>query len=455
METSKKTKNIFKFNAFISALAIFGIILTANLISEKMFFRIDFSADKRFTLSDESLKTLETLSDKIEIGAFFKKTSKDYSRIKEILETYNVASQNISYTFVDPDREPVLAKKFNNFNYNLIIVFDKTRNIKERVFSISEENITNAIIKLTKRDKKAIYFIKGHGEKSILERDSQGLYELYNLLLNKGYKVEELYIPDTNKIPDDASVIVIAGAKFAFLKKEMTLLKNYIKSGGSALFMVDPSPSYSFNNELHDFGFHVSDNIIYDSSSKLIGSEPTVFLLNTYGKMSFMDKMKESTVFSGARQISLLFMLPEKIDADIIAKSGKYSFGETDLSQTGNFDAGKDIPGPLGIAASSMTHIDSKDKKTNKNYRVTVIGDSDFCSNKWLNSYGNKTFIMNIISWLAEENNFISLEKNSTSSHIFLETFQLRNIFYLCVIIIPLLTFLIGIFIILKRRSTG
>lgn len=453
-KNSKIKKQIFKINAYISAVFFIGALIIFNLISFKVFFRFDLSSKKRFTLTDKSIRFIETIKDKIEIGAFFKKTSPEYTRVKELLESYHTVNKNINYTFIDIDREPLKAKEFNNTSYNILVIRNKSNNNQERIFSINEENITNALVKLTRKNKKIIYFLSGHGERDILARDNQGLYALYSELLNKGYLVKTLYLPENKKIPEDISLLVIAGARFRLLDKEYKLIKDYISSGGRVLFLLEPPDSgFSFKDLLGEYGFLIKDNIIFDTSSTMFGNEPTIIFINTYGKHEAIKDFSAPTIFSGVREIGLKLMLPAKMNTFVIAKTGKYAFGECDYNRKPNFDPGKDSKGPLPIAVLNKIDIEVKRDEPKKDCRIVVIGDTDFCSNYYFNMYGNREFIMNIINWLAMEKDLLAISDNKGVIQVYLTGIQLRNLFFISVVIIPLITLLIGVFVFLKRKS--
>ena len=117
------------------------------------------------------------------------------------------------------------------------------------------------------------------------------------------------------------------------------------------------------------------------------------------------------------------------------------------------FDAGEDDKGPLPIACVNRVNIKVKANEPDRDYRVVVIGDADFCSNYYFNTYGNKAFVLNIINWLAEEQDLIAVSSIQGKNQLFLSGIQLRNLFYISVIIIPAITFLIGILVFIKRRK--
>ena len=101
-------------------------------------------------------------------------------------------------------------------------------------------------------------------------------------------------------------------------------------------------------------------------------------------------------------------------------KTSESSWGETNLKNgSAEFNEGKDIKGPVALAAVSTETIsgDEKTKKYGKEARTVVIGDSDFASdfasNQYFNHQRNGDLFLNTISWLAEDEDLISIRPKS------------------------------------------
>ena len=77
---------------------------------------------------------------------------------------------------------------------------------------------------------------------------------------------------------------------------------------------------------------------------------------------------------------------------------------------------------------------------------LLVVGDSDFANNRYTSFSGNGDFFLNTISWLAEEENLISIRpKERKSTPIQMTQSRGNMIFILGVLVFPGLIATIGI----------
>ena len=109
----------------------------------------------------------------------------------------------------------------------------------ERIMQMSEEALSNAILKaLRARDMKA-YFTTGHGEAELDQVDGKGYSLLKGRLRELNFKVVSgLQLQDG--VPDDASLLVVLAPKERFSAADAEVLQRYLDGGGRALILLDP-----------------------------------------------------------------------------------------------------------------------------------------------------------------------------------------------------------------------
>jgi len=94
------------------------------------------------------------------------------------------------------------------------------------------------------------------------------------------------------------------------------------------------------------------------------------------------------------------------------------------------------------------------DKAAGTEGRIAVIGDSDFVANRYYSLSGNGNFYLNTVNWLTEESDLISIQPKTQSPRtIQLSPSQGRLIFFVTVIVLPLLVLLLGVSVWVRRRS--
>jgi ABC-type uncharacterized transport system involved in gliding motility auxiliary subunit len=111
--------------------------------------------------------------------------------------------------------------------------------------------------------------------------------------------------------------------------------------------------------------------------------------------------------------------------------------------------------GPLAVAAAAT--VDGKsasaDQKPPK-ARLVVVGDSDFASNLAFNAQGNRDFTLNILAWLAGEENVISIRpKDARNSPVFLTATQGYVLFWLPVVVLPIAMIVAGVVAVAQKRG--
>jgi ABC-type uncharacterized transport system involved in gliding motility auxiliary subunit len=93
--------------------------------------------------------------------------------------------------------------------------------------------------------------------------------------------------------------------------------------------------------------------------------------------------------------------------------------------------------------------VATKDKS-----RIVAYGTSSLAANQFLNLQGNRDFFLNTVSWLAEEEDQISIRpKDTRSAPVFLSAQQGQAVFLLPVVVLPALVLAGGIVAVVRRRA--
>ncbi|HOU17012.1 MAG TPA: Gldg family protein, partial [Candidatus Marinimicrobia bacterium] len=193
----KNRRLIYGGNMVLVIILVIAIVGLVDFFFTRHSWRVDTTATKIFSLSDQTRKILKNLDKDIEIVVFAKKSNKSY--INDRLNEYRHYSKRISWEVVDPDEKPALAKQYNVKNYgNLVIICEDKA---ELVPNFSEEAIINAIIKVTREGKKKVAFLTGHGEGTIASTERDGFERAKQAIEQQNYAVEELMLVDKDSIP--------------------------------------------------------------------------------------------------------------------------------------------------------------------------------------------------------------------------------------------------------------
>lgn len=447
----KRKRIFYQINIGLMIIIFGGILVLVNLISNRHYKRIDLTKNKIYSLSPQTKNIIKNLKVPVEIIGFYKETSEERKKAEDIFQQYKANSKNISYKFIDPDREPLIVKKYGITTYDTILI--KCGEKYEKIYSPEEKEITSAILKLTKDEKKKIYFTKGHGEKDINGYGQKGLSELKKYLEEENYIVREVLILREG-IPEDCDILVICGPETDFIDKEIEGIKNYIEKGKRLLVFLEPGNYPLIENLLSDYGIETGKDMVIDLASRRFLGDALSPIIMDYPYHQITKDFNLASIFSTVRSIELKENLPSGIKGDILAKTSSASWAEKNMREIekGNVKFDKeDESGPISVAVSIEKEIKEQDK-TGK-ARIAVFGDSDFVSDKFINLSGNKDFVLNTIGYLAEEEILISIrEKKEENQPLILSQKAGKFIFFFPVVVVPVIIIILGGFINLKRQ---
>jgi len=296
-------------NALVSALIILLILVIINALAVNNNWRKDVTAAAQYSLAPQTIKVLKNLKRPVRAYAFFR--SNNQRRISDLLEEYDYYSDKFHYEIIDPDKSPEKAKEYKITAYGTTVV--ESGGNRETIHSTREQDLTNAIIKVSRDKKKVVYFVKGHGEKDIDTRiqgnkGGDGMGTAKEALEKLNFDVKSLMLVSEDKVPDDCSVLVVPGPKTPFLQNEVERVRNYVQHGGKLLLMVDPAPSWDGMPLVQGWGVKVDDDVVLDVSGigQLFGAGPAIPIAAKYGDHPITKEFKNMiTAFPFARSIQI------------------------------------------------------------------------------------------------------------------------------------------------------
>ncbi|MDE3178324.1 MAG: GldG family protein, partial [Acidobacteriota bacterium] len=222
-------------NFVVYTVVVLAIVVLCNWFVSRNDHHLDLTPNKKFSLSPETKKLLKGLDTPVTLYDFDRQNA--FGQQRDLLRLYSSASNKVSVKYVDPNRDPALAKRFGVQNTGSIYVASGARHMQAS--DTTEAGITNALIRLLKGEK-TIYFVSGQGERDPSDTGRDGYSDFKQALDNENSQVKSLVLLQTMKIPADCSILVIAGPKNDYLPQEVSVIENYLKDGGRLLMMLDP-----------------------------------------------------------------------------------------------------------------------------------------------------------------------------------------------------------------------
>lgn len=447
-------------NTLVMSLAFIGILVVINYLGYKNTVRKDLTEGQQNTLAPETIATLEKLPQPVEALAFYSQRAvSQEDSTRKLLEQYKFEGKGkFSYRFIDPDADPVAARDAKITRDAMVVIKMGTR--QEPVEFVDEKDLTSSLVRLIGNETRAVYFLTGHGEHDPEGSGNEAYSLVKQVLESKNYKVGKLNLLSTNKIPEDAKVIIVAGPQQPLTTEEVDKLKAFSEAGGALIVMEEPVQMTDFGDKpdplaeyLSKFwGITLGNDVIVD----LTLSQPSVAVANAYANHPITSKMQGlAALFPTARSVKATGEISGTTTTELVLTSDQ-AWGETDLkslSESGQItvapDPGKDMLGPVPLVAVAQS-ID-------RNKRVAVFGDSDFATDAYFTQYGNGDMMINTIDWAAGQENLINLTPKDNVQRVLVPPtrYTLGLILFGSIFLVPGAVLVAGVIVWIQRRKRG
>lgn len=532
----KHSKRNRRLDYFVVVLLLISLTFSLNFLISKIETQIDLSPESRYTLSRESLALLNKMEKPVDIivtipensampkiiqrfmhdlelllDAFSRAKSPHPIRVhridvktpkqpNDILSNYKITKANrILAGSPDHELRTIFAYKqevgtnpYDNSNPFRSVEALARQAIWEAGFYAEwkegnnglleptkfrgEEVITKVILELADRskNKKVAYFTKGHGEASPSDanpKDGNSVFR--DLMEDRNIAVSSIDLSVVERVPLDASLLVVSGPKAVFQDKEVAMIRNFIiHEGGSLLLAIDPTedlslsdyPAFGFRPVLKEWGLRCHDMLIHDPVKENFDLFSGSYFLKTYLKDGTHPLVK-NIMNEG---ISILTGPCRPVEKDKQTRSNflpqELLFSSRDSWAVASWTERAlpspknpllDLSGPVPVFAISTPNPDKiSDLGIAPSAKVLVLGSSGILSNdKLRNASGNQALARNIIYWMDENHQMLDIPpKKLQFYHINMSPKDFGSLFYYFSIV-PGFVVLIGLLVNWLRKE--
>lgn len=437
-------------NTVILALAVIAILGVLNYLGYRHHTQLDLTTEKLFTLSGQTKKVVGALTMDVNVVRFDRTPNE---QLDDLMTEYRKLSSHFHFQEVDPQRKPEVAREYGATRMGDVIVASGSRHeplAPGQSGSFQEQDITSAILKVTRDKAKTVCFVTGHGEKSLSDTNGQGYSLVDQGLKKEGFDTKSVTLTSGDTVPAECDVVVVAGPTKSYFSPETALIGKFLASGGKVLIELDPETDPKLDDIFQSWNINAGQNVVIDASniSQMLGAGPVVPLVLQYGASPITKNLPgKMTFFPLARTVAIADKGKSDPQAVELLKTSTSSFTKAKLAKRVSYDAKTDTLGPLslGVAASR--------KEEDKEARLVAIGDSDFASNQAVDQVSNGDLFFNTIDWLAQDENLISIRpKSVTNRRVTLTEAQVAGLRWFDLFFLPGIVILAGIAIWWKRR---
>jgi ABC-type uncharacterized transport system involved in gliding motility auxiliary subunit len=442
-----------RFGAYTAAyiLVVLAVLVVGNWLANSHNKSVDVTANKQYTLSDQTKKVVGNL--KSDVNLYYFDQSAGYDRARDILDRYANLSKKLKISYVDPDKKPDIARMEGARAMGDVVVDNGVK--KETAKALTEEELTGAIIRVIKNGERMACFVKGSGEHSIDDTGKDGYSTLKTAVERNNYKTQTISLLEKPEVPKECTIVVVGGPKRDYVPPAITALKTFVQNGGRLIVNLDPAlklppPDDSLGDTpnlvamVADWGVTAKDNVVLDMSaaSQMFGQLSPV--VGSYGSHPIVRVMQDN-----ASVMPLARSLEVKSPAETLFSSTADSYALTNPKvpiKQDDIEKGAKGPFVLGAAAT----IGTGDKAG----RVVVVGSSDWMSNFILAApIANRDLALNMMNWLTSDEDLISIRpKEPEDRRLTIGASGVRVLFFTSIVGLPLFVILSGVSVWWKRR---
>jgi len=397
--------------AALYVVVILAIVSVANILANRYNKSYDSTANKRYSLSDQTAKIVKGMKQDAAITYYDRQSG--FQSAKDLLDRYSTLSPRIRVEYIDVEKNPQVARAAGVTKTGTSFVQIGTK--KEEAKSVTESEITGAIIRDLKTTTRTVCFVTGSGEHQIDDTQRNGFSRLKDILAKDQYATKSFSLLEKAEIPADCTVVVIGGPQSEYVQPAVDAIKKYVEQGGRAMILLDAPLKFgrptadntALTDVLQSWGVSMDKDLLLDLSpvGQLMGLGPEIALVSTYDSHPIVDEMKgTATGFPLSR--SLTVKNTDKTNVQKLFESSATSLATVKLDSP-NIDQrdpnNKKGPLTIGAAGSYTTG------KENSEGRFVVVGSSSWPANSFINFNGNGDLVLNALNWLSSDEDLISI----------------------------------------------
>ncbi|MFB6342906.1 GldG family protein [Saccharicrinis sp. FJH62] len=455
---NKKSKTIY------SLLIILGVLILINILASRFFFRMDLTADKRYTLSDATKNILKEIPEPITITAYFSEdlppeVGKVRKEFKDMLIEYvNRSGGNIAYEFKNPGKDDATEREAMQKGIQPILIQqrEKDQAVQKKAYlgavvsykdqtevipviqsgSAMEYDLSTSIKKLIATDKPVIGFLQGHGEASISSM-IQAVKELDVL-----YQIEPVNMTDSTDLSIYKTLVMVR-PEDSIQQSQFDMLDNYLAKGGNLLIAFDrvegdfqsvmgKAKTTGLETWLAKKGIQVPADMITDATCGNISVQQNNGFMTFSSQVKFpyfpiVNKFADNPITSGLEAVIFQFVSPLNYNGD-----STVTF--TPIVMTGNKSNAVPTPVYFNIekkwsekdfpeANIPIGGIFSGKLSGNTASKMIVFTDGEFPINgdgqrqRQINA-DNVNLLVNSVDWLSDDTGLIDLRTKGITARL-------------------------------------
>lgn len=447
-----------------------GILIVLNIVSIRLFGRLDLTSQGVYTLSDASKNLVGALDDRVTVKAYFTEDlpspyNNNRRAVLDILNDYKAYSKgNLQYEFINPEGEkgeqdaqqqgiaPVQVQVVNEDKLEvkrgylgLVMMYEDRKEVLPVVQNLSslEYDISSALKRLTNRTKKKIGYSTGHGEP-----DMSSMRQIFQVV-SQQYDLQPVDLSTGQPVPGDVAALLVIAPANRFQDSARYQLDQYLMRGGKIAFLLNRINAnlqmrmgqpldLGLDDLLQEYGVRVNPDLVRDAQCANISVMqqqggftfqsqvpfPYIPVASNFNTNNPLVKDLQGIIFHFVSSIDTTGAAAKGLKEEVLIRSSKRSGRQTGFFMIDPFqrytpaDMAEDgIPLAAIIDGSFKSYFVGKQPAAaiaaSPETRLIVVGDGDFMKDDFLGNRGNVTFFANIVDYLADDAGLITIRSKN------------------------------------------
>jgi hypothetical protein len=469
---------------------LLAILVNVNYSAAQKDRTFDLSYLKMTKPGEATIGMGLSLDDPIDVVLFFPAGNQVLSFLESYFTQLETSGAKITIKKFDVDLNPAEAQKFKANANGLIIIAqgDQRHTIKIKtqlklarkelkVFDAKFQKVLGKIVS----PNKIAYFSRGHGEMS-WNSGKPGLRSLKfieRLVKTQKYQVKLFGLQEgsAKKVPEDATVLIIAGPTRPFMQEEVKAIEAFVKQGGKLLVLFDVSSGdvnkQIFIDELKDPLREFVDSVGVTFQAEILAHDSKfVSVRKTNADRWFLF----TNIFTSHQSVKNLAKHEERVPV-LFFQSGHLKVNKNkkpwkafetiralpnsfvDLNKNYQFDPKTEKRKSYAIGAAAVIPATGKKSPTGEQRegRVLVIADATAVSDGIIATGvpGNQLLISDGLRWLADEFEFGGATNSERDVKIRHTKDQDAMLFYSTIFGFPAMVLFAGVVATRRRKKRG
>ena len=438
------------------------VLFLAALLGGRLLTPLDLTAERLNSLSRASRAALAALPGQVRLEGFFADPSPEWDTARRYFDLYERTSPNVETELIDPERDPVRARAAGVERSQVIVASYGTSRADVR--ELSEEAITQGILRVVEGRPSRVAFLQGHGEPPLSSGGDEGVSAWAEALRDGNVEAHEIVLLESDEMPAGFDALVVVHPRHALYPRETDLIRRYVERGGRLGVWIEPGDSTGLEPFLERIYLRVDRGTIRDDGrvSAGFGLGPWVSALVGDPRHPITAGLGTFGVAPQARPVEVVSPHPADLTiAPVMKTTGAVQV----FARPDDPGAAPSARGIVTVAAVAQWNVPvGADWKGGADARglpplepearVLLCGDASMLTNRFLGMGSNRDFGVSGVHWLTEQSRFLDIARErARPAQMRVGPRGLKTLLYLVEFALPLAFAVLGVVVWTRRRA--